>query len=166
MALPGHETPAPPLILTIDLSSSMFIGPAKKAKQARIAAQAVALAVKEAGGQVVVILFNTHGYMPVEEADRLAFLSFSDMRTNFRGGTSFRFLERAWRRWPHHQVLALTDGDGAMPAALPADRERTAVLLIDSDLDVSPIAARAVPLNDLNHLATVFALLIPERRRP
>jgi hypothetical protein len=49
---------------------------------------------------------------------------------------------------------------------MPADRERTAVLLIDSDLDVSPIAVRAVPLNDLNHLATVFALLIPERRRP
>jgi len=51
-----------------------------------------------------------------------------------------------------------------MPHALPADRERTAVLLIDSDLDVSPIAARAVPLASLDKLATVFALLIPDRR--
>ncbi len=164
MALPGREAPAPQLILAIDLSSSMFIGNGHKARQARIAAQAVALAVKAAGGQVVVILFNSHGYVAAEEDDRLAFLSFSDMHSGFRGGTSFAFLDRAWRRWPQHQVLVLTDGDGYMPHALPADRERTAVLLIDSDLDVSPIAARAVPLASLDKLASVFALLIPDRR--
>ncbi len=164
MALPGREAPASQLILAIDLSSSMFIGRGHKARQARIAAQAVALAVKAAGGQVVVILFNSHGYVAAEEDDRLAFLSFSDMHSGFRGGTSFAFLDRAWRRWPQHQVLVLTDGDGTMPHALPADRERTAVLLIDSDLDVSPIAARAVPLASLDKLATVFALLIPDRR--
>jgi len=164
MDLPGHEAPAPQLILAIDLSSSMFIGQGEKAWQARIAAQALALAVKDAGGQVVVILFNTRGYVAAEEDDRLAFLSFADMRANFRGGTSFAFLERAWRRWPQHQVLVLTDGDGFMPQPLPADRERTAVLLIGSDMDVSPIAARAVPLASLDQLATVFALLIPDRR--
>ena len=164
MALPGREAPAPQLILAIDLSASMFIGRGHKARQARIAAQAVALAVKAAGGQVVVILFNSHGYVAAEEDDRLAFLSFSDMHSGFRGGTSFAFLDRAWRRWPQHQVLVLTDGDGYMPHALPADRERTAVLLIDSVLDVSPIAARAVPLASLDKLATVFALLIPDRR--
>ncbi len=164
MALPGREAPAPQLILAIDLSASMFIGRGHKARQARIAAQAVALAVKDVGGQVVVILFNSHGYVAAEEDDRLAFLSFNDMLSNFRGGTSFAFLDRAWRRWPQHQVLVLTDGDGYMPHALPADRERTAVLLIDSDLDVSPIAARAVPLASLDKLATVFALLIPDRR--
>ncbi len=164
MALPGREAPAPQLILAIDLSASMFIGRGHKARQARIAAQAVALAVKNAGGQVVVILFNSHGYVAAEEDDRLAFLSFSDMHSGFRGGTSFAFLDRAWRRWPQHQVLVLTDGDGYMPHALPADRERTAVLLIDSDLDVSPIAARAVPLASLDKLASVFALLIPDRR--
>ncbi len=164
MALPGREAPAPQLILAIDLSASMFIGRGEKARQARIAAQAVALAVKDAGGQVVVILFNSHGYVAAEADDRLAFLSFSDMHSGFRGGTSFAFLDRAWRRWPQHQVLVLTDGDGYMPHALPADRERTAVLLIDSDLDVSPMAARAVPLASLDKLATVFALLIPDRR--
>ncbi len=164
MGLPGREAPAPQLILAIDLSSSMFIGRGERARQARIAAQAVALAVKDAGGQVVVILFNSHGYVAAEADDRLAFLSFSDMHSGFRGGTSFAFLDRAWRRWPQHQVLVLTDGDGYMPHALPADRERTAVLLIDSDLDVSPIAARAVPLASLDKLATVFALLIPDRR--
>ncbi len=164
MALPGREAPAPQLILAIDLSASMFIGHGHKARQARIAAQAVALAVKDAGGQVMVILFNSHGYVPAEEDDRLAFLSFSDMHSGFRGGTSFAFLDRAWRRWPQHQVLVLTDGDGYMPHALPADRERTAVLLIDSALDVSPIAARAVPLASLDKLASVFALLIPDRR--
>jgi len=140
----------------------MFIG--DKARQARIAAQALALAVKAAGGQVVVILFNTYGYVATEEDDSLAFLTFSEMHGFFRGGTSFRFLDRAWRRWPDHQVLLLTDGDGSMPHPLPRDRERTAVLLIDSDLDVSPMAARAVPLASLDKLASVFALLIPDRR--
>ena len=96
--------------------------------------------------------------------DSLAFLSFSDMAANFRGGTAFTFLDRAWRRWPQHQTLVLTDGDGFMPRALPRDRARTAVLLIDSDLDVSAIADRAIPLDSLDRLASLFALLIPERR--
>ncbi len=163
MSLPGRDAPAPQLVLAIDLSGSMF-GYTMRAKYARIAAQAIALAVREAGGQVVVILFDDGAYYAIEEDDRLAFLPLAVLHRHFNGGTSFTFLDRVWRRWPNHQVLVLTDGNGGRPNALPRDRARTSVLLIASDTDMSDIAAQAVTLHDLDRLAQVFALLIPERR--
>ena len=165
MSLPGKDIPAPQIVLAVDVSSSMFSSAWRKVRQARIAAQAVALAVTAAGGQVVVILFNSHGFVSPEGDDALAFLSPDAMSQRFRGGTSFFFLQRAWRRWPGHQFLVLSDGDGRMPNALARDRARTSMLLIDSVMDVSPIAGRAISLNSLEHLASVFALLVPNSYR-
>ena len=70
----------------------------------------------------------------------------------------------AWRRWPTHVILLVTDGDGSIPLALPGDKARTSAILIPPDCDpgaMSQIAARVVTLGDLRGLADVLALLTP-----
>ena len=60
MELPGGRTPISQVVICLDVSDSMWDVPAKIAS-ARIAAQALALAVQESGGQAVGILFHQIG---------------------------------------------------------------------------------------------------------
>jgi hypothetical protein len=128
---------------------------------AQTAAQALALAVQEAGGEVVGILFDNSAQV-ADTGD--AALLFSDPGSLDYGGTAFEFLVDVWRRWPAHHVLLVTDGDGSIPPALPGDKARTSAILIPPDCDfdvISQIAARVVLLGDLRGLADVLALLTP-----
>jgi len=159
MDVQGHESPAIKLVLALDVSSSMF---PQRILPAQIAAQAIALAVRDAGGEVVVILFDHKAYISPQEDDSLVF---SRHLSAFRGSTSFLFLGEVWRRWPQHQVLLVTDGESSsIPSPLPADRERTSVILIGTNTDVSVFAARSVYLSRLDRLASVLAILLPDRR--
>ena len=158
MALPGKERPRPKVAICLDKSGSM-----KGAKfvLAQTAAQAVALAVREANGEVVGILFDDSA-QAADTGD--AALLFSEPDSLSYGGTAFEFLADAWRRWPSHVILLVTDGDGSIPLALPGDKARTSAILIPPDCDpgaMSQIAARVVTLGDLRGLADVLALLTP-----
>ena len=168
MDVQGHEAPAIKLVLALDVSGSMFnenVTSGGRITPALTAAQAVTLAVKDAGGEVVVILFNSLAYISPQTDDGLAFTSLENLKNNFRGGTSFLFLATVWRRWPQHQVLMVTDGDSSyLPDPLPQDRERTSVILIASQIDVSAFAARSMNLDKLDKLASVLAYLLPDRR--
>jgi hypothetical protein len=160
LALPGKERPRPKAVICLDKSSSMR---GSKIALAQAAAQAVALAVKAAGGEVVGILFDDDGEIADTGDDTLLF---SDRNDLHYGGTDFGFLADAWRRWPAHFVLVVTDGDGSIPPALPGDKARTAVILIPPDGDrhqMQQIADRVVTLNDLSGLAAVMTLLLPTR---
>jgi hypothetical protein len=158
MALPGKERPRPKVAICLDKSGSM-----KGAKfvLAQTAAQAVALAIREANGEVVGILFDDSAQV-ADTGD--AALLFSEPDALSYGGTAFEFLADAWRRWPAHVILLVTDGDGSIPLALPGDKARTSAILIPPDCDpgaMSQIAARVVTLGDLRGLADVMALLTP-----
>jgi len=158
MALPGKERPRPKVAICLDKSGSM-----KGAKfvLAQTAAQAVALAVREANGEVVGILFDDSAQV-ADTGD--AALLFCEPDGLSYGGTAFEFLADAWRRWPSHVILLVTDGDGSIPLALPGDKARTSAILIPPDCDpgaMSQIAARVVTLGDLRGLADVLALLTP-----
>ena len=128
---------------------------------AQTAAQAVALAVREANGEVVGILFDDSAQVADTGDGALLFCEPDGLSY---GGTAFEFLADAWRRWPAHVILLVTDGDGSIPLALPGDKARTSAILIPSDCDLgamSQIAARVVTLGDLRGLADVLALLTP-----
>jgi len=158
MALPGKERPRPKVAICLDKSGSM-----KGAKfvLAQTAAQAVALAVREAGGEVVGVLFDDSAQV-ADTGD--AALLFSEPDGLSYGGTAFEFLADAWRRWPTHIILLVTDGDGSIPLALPGDKARTSAILIPPDCDpgaMSQIAARVVTLGDLRGLANVLTMLLP-----
>lgn len=158
MVLPGRERPRPRVVICLDKSGSMKGG---KFVLAQTAAQAVALAVREAGGEVVGILFDDKAQV-ADTGD--ATLLFSDPDSLSYGGTAFEFLADAWRRWPTHVILLVTDGDGSIPLALPGDKARTSAILIPPDCDpgaMSQIAGRVVTLGDLRGLADVLALLTP-----
>ena len=99
---------------------------------AQTAAQAVALAVREAGGEVVGILFDDSAQV-ADTGDEA--LLFCDPDGLSYGGTGFEFLADAWRRWPAHVILLVTDGDGSIPLALPGDKARTSAILIPPDCD-------------------------------
>ena len=159
MDVRGHEAPDIKVVLALDVSGSMF---SSRIWPAQTAAQAIALAVKEAGGEVVAVLFDHRAFISPQEDDSLLF---SRQLGNFRGNTSFLFLGEVWRRWPQHQVLMVTDGQSYdIPTPLPQDRERTSVILIGSYADVSEFAARSVHLSHLDKLASVLAVLLPDRR--
>lgn len=133
---------------------------------AQAAAQAVALAVRAAQGEVVGVLFDDAGYLAVNphRADDLLFAD-AEQFGGF-GGTDFDFLLHVWRQWPEHQVLLVTDGDGNVPPALPGDKARTSALLIPPDIDdmlMAQICARSCIVTDLRSLADIMALLTPGR---
>jgi hypothetical protein len=158
MALPGKERPRPKVAICLDKSGSM-----KGAKfvLAQTAAQAVALAVREANGEAVGVLFDDSAQV-ADTGD--AALLFCEPDGLSYGGTAFEFLADAWRRWPAHVILLVTDGDGSIPLALPGDKARTSAILIPPDCDpgaMSQIAVRVVMLGDLRGLADVLALLTP-----
>jgi hypothetical protein len=158
MPLPGKEVPRPKAVICVDKSGSMK---GSKIELAAVAAQAVALAVKAAGGEAVGILFDDKGEVADTGDDALLFF---DRGALSYGGTDFGFLADAWRRWPQHFILLVTDGDGCIPLALPGDKARTAVILIPPDCDAAlmgQIADRVVTLSDLRGLANVLTMLVP-----
>jgi hypothetical protein len=158
MSLPGKEVPRPRVVICVDKSGSMRNG---KIELAQLAAQAVTLAVQAAGGEAVGILFDDRGEVADTGDDALLFC---DRGALSYGGTDFGFLADAWRRWPKHFFLLVTDGDGCIPLALPGDKARTAAILIPPDCDaarMSQIADRVVTLSDLRGLANVLTMLMP-----
>jgi hypothetical protein len=158
MALPGKDRPRVKVLICLDKSGSIK-GP--KFALSQIAAQAVALAVREAWGEAVGVLFDDQAQVATDADDALLF---AKPETLSYGGTGFEFLADAWRRWPAHIILLVTDGDGSVPLALPGDKARTSAILIPPDCDpdaMRQIAARVVTLGDLRGLADVLALLTP-----
>lgn len=172
MALPGRDVPAPRLVLCLDASGSMDApspGCDGRAKWqvAQIAAQAVALSVQSAGGQVVGIVFGDGAWM-TNSGDAVLFTLPQKRHKVYVGsGTCFRFLVELWRRYPDHQVLVLTDGSGTAPdGILPGDRQRTSAVIIPRGdaARASAWSERQVVLQDLRHLAAVLAMLVPRAK--
>ena len=171
MALPGSERPAPRLVLCLDASSSMRQRApgrerASKWRVAQVAAQALALAVTRAGGQVVGVVFADQAWLSRQEDMTPLTLGRSVHAGLVGTGTRFHFLAELWRRYPDHRVLVVTDGDGPPPSAvLPGDRARTQALLIPRGdaQGAQAWSGRQVTLTELHHLAQVMALLVPGR---
>jgi hypothetical protein len=159
MAVMGCERPLPRVVICVDVSSSM--DERRKAETAFTAAQALALAVEASGGEVVGLLFDScAGVSRAGDASAIFAL-----RGQWRmvDGTNFLFLTEAWRRWPRHRFLLVTDGQGTAPFALPADRDRTAAIVVPpgSSAALQPICGRIVELNRLDLLPSLLALLLP-----
>jgi hypothetical protein len=72
-----------------------------------------------------------------------------------------------WRRFPRHQVFVVTDGDGAIPLALPVDRRRTVAVLIPpqtrSDL-MRQVADTVISIDRLDDLPWLLGMMIPRTR--
>ncbi|MBM4456803.1 MAG: hypothetical protein FJ011_03370 [Chloroflexi bacterium] len=78
---------------------------------------------REANGEVVGILFDDSAQV-ADTGDPA--LLFCEPDSLSYGSTAFEFLADAWRRWPTHVILVVTDGDGPsadcpIPLALPGD---------------------------------------------
>jgi hypothetical protein len=163
MTLPGRETLRPRVVICLDVSGSMW--DQVKIAHARVAAQAVALAVQEGGGEAVGILFHEKAFVSLKGDASLLFASISRWP---RGDTSFAFLGDAWRRWPEHRFVLVTDGDGDIPHILERDRERTAGILIAAG-DANPevlgaLCGKVVELAAPEDLPWLVAMLIPRVR--
>lgn len=158
MALPGPERPSAKVVICVDVSSSMR-GPKETA--AFFAAQALALAVENSGGDVVGLLFD--GAAAVDKRDDSSALFSQRRQWRNAGGTCFLFLSEVWRRWPNHHIVLLTDGCGSISGVLPQDKRRTAAIVIpDGDSQtMALIADRVVELDDMDRLPSVMAMLVP-----
>jgi hypothetical protein len=158
LALPGHEQPAPNVVICVDVSSSMD---GYKQRAAFTAAQALALAIQQGNGHVVGLLFDERAAIAWNEESTPLFARRQEWRNE--DGTCFRFLTKAWRGWPNHWILLITDGQGEVPGALPQDKGRTAALVIpDGDADaLRPICYRVIELHRLDLLPTLLPTLLP-----
>jgi hypothetical protein len=157
--------PSPKVVLLVDRSGSMGNG---KWERALLAAQAIAMAIRRAGGDVRVVIFNDDFYhAPDYNADVLFASSLAGISMlSYGGGTSFTWLPTVWMQFPDYVHILLTDGDGAIPVLVPAmDRRRTfAIVIPDGTSDqIAPIAAKVVVVNDLSRLPGVFAFLAPRQ---
>jgi hypothetical protein len=161
MALAGREVPAPRVVIALDMSDSMADD--RKLQTARLAAQALAVAIRAVQGEVVGVLFSDGAVMGTRQDMAPLFAP----RTEWlEGGTSFLFLPDLWRRFPDHRLILVTDGDGPIPYATPADKARTAAIVIPpgAKLDLmQQIADRVAVVRDVTQLAWVLAMLIPRR---
>ena len=159
MRILGRETPAPRLLICVDVSSSMDSD--GKQQNAFLAAQAVALAGQQSGGEVVGLLFDQCFAVSTNEDASPLFAPQPEW--SMVDGTSFQFLPEAWRRWQQHQVLLITDGQGDAPTALPSDRSRTSAIVIpDGNAKyLRPLCANVVTLDEPRLLPSVLATLIP-----
>ena len=157
--------PSPKVVLHVDRSSSMGT---EKWERALLAAQAIALAIRRAGGDVRVVIFNGDFYHTPDYSADVLFASslagISMLCSN--GGTSFTWLPVVWMQFPDYVHILLTDGDGTIPVLVPErDRRRTfAIVIPDGRPDqIAPVAAKVVVVNDLSRLPGVFAFLAPRQ---
>ena len=159
MGVKGQERPLPRALVCVDVSSSM--DEQRKHAAAFIAAQALALAVQASGGEAVGLLFDSYATVSVTGDASPLFAPRSQWRNV--DGTSFLFLSEAWRRWPRHRVLLVTDGLGNAPTALPSDRARTVGIVIPPG-KVGPllgVCVRVVTLDRPDLLPSILAMLLP-----
>jgi hypothetical protein len=157
--LPGRSAPRPQVVICLDVSESMWYSKAKIGA-ARVAAQAIALAVRDAGGDVVGVLFDDTWLAGAGWSDALLF---APGHWPTEGGTYFAFLSDLWRRYPSHWVVLVTDGDGYVPYASAPDRARTgAVVIPDGKPEkMAEICNSVIVLKDPRDLPWAMALLIP-----
>ena len=158
--------PSPKVVLHVDHSGSM--GTDKWAR-ARLAAQAIALAIRRVGGDVRVTLFegNFH-HAPDYSADVLFANNVAGLTMIHADGqdTSFAWLPIVWMEFPDHIHILLTDGAGLLPVLIPERaRSRTfAIVIPDGSPDrIAPLAAKVVVVHDLSRLPGVFAFLAPRQ---
>jgi hypothetical protein len=162
--LPGRSAPRPQVVICLDVSESMWTAQGK-IRAARVAAQAIALAVRDAGGDVVGVLFDDTWLIDAGWGDTLLF---APAAWPTEGGTCFAFLADLWRRYPQHWVVLVTDGDGYVPYAAAPDRARTgAVVIPDGNrpnlglAKMAEICNSVIVLKDPRDLPWALALLIP-----
>jgi len=154
----GHMETPPQVVICLDASISMN---GERWEVALPAAQALTIALKAAGGDVRGVIFGDNAEYAREFSSDIFFMNIGPCELC----TSFVWLNAVQAEFPNHRVLVVTDGDGAPPClATRGLRERTSVILVQSPHEV-PWAARNLPINDLNELASAMALLIPRRHQ-
>ena len=126
LSIPGKESPAPNLVLCLDVSGSMndsqTRGGPKKITLATTAARVLATAIERVGGHVVGLLFGERSRSDHKwGADAL----FSSPQAR-DGSTDFTFLSEAWRRWEGYWFVIVTDGQGDNPSYHLAEPTRPA----------------------------------------
>ncbi|MGB8215495.1 MAG: hypothetical protein WCE68_18240 [Anaerolineales bacterium] len=156
--------PSPKVVLHVDRSGSMA---GRKWEQALLAAQAIALAIRRAGGDVRVVIFTDDYYHTDDfSADALFASALAGNALQAGGGTSFTWLPAVWALFPEHVHILLTDGEGTLPVLIPTkDRRRTFAIVIPdgNPAQIAPLAAKVVVVHDLNRLPGVFAFLAPRQ---
>jgi hypothetical protein len=153
----GTEAPKLQVLIALDVSTSMD-GPKRDA--ARIAAQAVALAVREDGGDVRGLLFGMTGYHSGPEYGPEILFS----NHPHDDSTTFGWLPEAWTAFPRHLVFLVTDGHAKPSPFNPEQRERTVALLLPDCRDSVPMARKSIILRSVNDLPYVLGMLLPRSR--
>jgi hypothetical protein len=126
---------------------------------ARIAGQALALAIRGNGGDVRALTFSNIGY---RAKDFDSGLIFSDVRAD--GGTSFCWLSKAWVELSRHLFILLSDGEGQMPGYVSArNKARTLGILLPGGNAklLGTVCRKVVALNKPSDLPSVMAMLVP-----
>jgi hypothetical protein len=160
------DQPSPKVVLHVDHSGSM--GKAKW-DHALLAAQAIALAIRRAAGDVRVTLFEgNYHHAPNYSADVLFCGYFANLSMKEADGnnTSFAWLPVVWMQFPDHIHILLTDGEGDLPFLVSErDRKRTFAIVIPDGKpeQIAPVAAKVVVVQDLDRLSGVFAFLAPRQ---
>ena len=165
--LPGHDRPGIKVVVAIDGSGSMdnhtSYGQPSKRRIARIAAQAIALRIRQTGGECVGVVFEDQAHtLGTDE------ILFSASALQINGGTSFCFMRDLWTRWPEHYVILITDGSAGndQPAFWTANEKRRTFSIVIPDgtiREVARFSSKVVQLDDLRQLARVMAGLLPRR---
>lgn len=113
------------MTIVFDVSASMYA--CNRLHNAKVASQAICLAVESAGGSVCGGQFGAYGVLSAElDASPL----FSGVLAK-QVGTSFQILANVWLNRPLDTIIVITDGAGVLPDLIkPADRERTHVICL------------------------------------
>ncbi|MGB7537759.1 MAG: hypothetical protein WBM17_04400 [Anaerolineales bacterium] len=154
----GTEVPKLSVLVCLDVSNSMD---RPKRSAARIAAQAVALAVQAEGGDVRALLFGMTGYNSGREYGPEILFSSGHPHDD---ETTFGWLPEAWTAFPRHQVLLVTDGMANPPPFNLEQRERTIALLLPNCDDHVQMARKSIVLRSVKDLPYVLGMLLPRAR--
>jgi hypothetical protein len=172
MDVPGNRVEGPNVVLCQDESGSMddtVKGGAGGTKReiARMAAQAVALAIVQAGGQVHGLVFATNAAMDTAAGIDILWND-EEIPGIAQMFTEFMWLTEVWETYPESLIIIITDGEGDIPQCItPYNRKRTVAIVIPSGdpEKMEPVCEQVVELSDIGKLASVISTAIPRTMR-
>lgn len=171
MDVKGNKVEGPNVLIFLDESGSMSIKVPNstqiKHDVARMAAQAVSLAVVRAGGRARGGIFATHAAM-ADQGNMGALWQGTNVSGMADRRTTFLWLTEAWEKYPDPLFIIITDGKGAIPKFVSQHNKNRTVAVVIPPGDaaaLAPICSKVVELSDVMRLSSVLSTLIPRTTR-